>query len=62
MPPGVSPPKQLNNPDPNQIIKLNEQSLAIKVKNLRYGEERMAVRFFQPLDIFYFRSKTLHVP
>lgn len=54
MPPGVSPPKQLNNPDPNQIIKLNEQSLAIKVKNLRYGEERMAVRFFQPLDIFYY--------
>lgn len=56
MPPGVSPPRQLNNPDPNQMIKLNEQSLALKVKNLRYGEERMAVRFFQPLDLFYYST------
>jgi cell surface protein SprA len=56
MPPGVQAPKQLNNPDPQQLITLNEQSLAINVKNLRYGEDRMAVRFFSPLDIFYYKE------
>ncbi len=56
MPPGVSAPRQLNNPDPTQDIRLNEQSLAISVKNLRWGEERMAVRIFRPLDIFYYKQ------
>jgi len=55
MPPGVSAPRQLNNPDPNQDIRLNEQSLAISAKNLRYGEERMATRIFRPIDIFYYK-------
>lgn len=56
MPPGVEPPKQLNNPDPTQDIYLNEQSLSVCVENLRYGDERMAVRIFQPLDIFNYKK------
>lgn len=56
MPPGVTAPRQLNNPDPNLDIKLNEQSLSVCVRNLRYGEERMAVRIFQPQDIFYYKK------
>jgi cell surface protein SprA len=55
MPPGVTAPRQLNNPDPNQDIRLNEQSIAISVRNLRYGEERIATRIFQQLDIFYYK-------
>ncbi len=56
MPPGVKAPRQLNNPDPTQDIRLNEQSLSVSVKNLRWGDERMAVRFFRPLDIFYYKK------
>ena len=56
MPPGVRAPRQLNNPDPNQDIRLNEQSLALNVRNLRYGEERMAVRYFLPQDIFNYKE------
>ncbi len=56
MPPGVSPPRQLNNPDPSQDIKMNEQSLSLTVKNLRWGDERMAVRIFRPLDVFYYKK------
>lgn len=55
MPPGVSAPRQLNNPDPTQDIRMNEQSISLTVNNLRYGAERMAVRIFQPLDIFYYK-------
>lgn len=56
MPPGVSAPRQLNNPDPTQDIRMNEQSISVSVENLRYGAERMAVRIFQPLDIFYYKT------
>jgi cell surface protein SprA len=56
MPPGVNPPRQLNNPDPSQDIRLNEQSIAVGVKNLRYGDERMTTRIFQPLDLFYYKK------
>ncbi|MDQ1265814.1 MAG: hypothetical protein QG635_966, partial [Bacteroidota bacterium] len=55
MPPGVTPPRQLTNPDPTQDVFLNEQSLSINVKNLRYAEERMAVRIFRQMDIFYYK-------
>jgi cell surface protein SprA len=55
MPPCVSPPRQLNNPDPNQDIRLNEQSLALSVKNLRYGDERYAARFIRQQDVFFYK-------
>ncbi|MDQ1264852.1 MAG: hypothetical protein QG635_1, partial [Bacteroidota bacterium] len=55
MPPGVKAPRQLSNPNPNEDIRLNEQSMAISAKNLRYGDERMAVRIFRPLDVFYYK-------
>ncbi len=56
MPPGVRAPRQLNNPDPQNDIKLNEQSLSVCVRNLRYGDERMAVRIYRPLDIFFYKE------
>ncbi len=56
MPPGVRAPRQLNNPDPNLDIRLNEQSLSVCVNNLRYGDERMAVRIFRPLDLFFYKN------
>jgi hypothetical protein len=56
MPPGVKAPRQLNSPDPTRDIRLNEQSASISVKNLRYGEERMAVRFFRQMDLFYYKK------
>ncbi|MFC2130101.1 cell surface protein SprA [Bacteroidota bacterium] len=56
MPPGVKAPRQLNNPDPTQDLRLNEQSISVSVKNLRYGDERMAVRIFRPLDIFFYKK------
>ncbi|MCS7176789.1 MAG: cell surface protein SprA [Candidatus Kapabacteria bacterium] len=57
MPPGVVPPRQLSNPDPTRDIRLNEQSLVLRVRNLRYGDERMAVRLFpQRLDMLYYRK------
>jgi cell surface protein SprA len=56
MPPGVKAPRQLNNPDPTQDLRLNEQSIAVSVKNLRYGDERMAVRIFRPMDIFFYQK------
>ncbi len=56
MPPGVLPPRQLSNPDPTRDIRLNEQSLVLRIRNLRYGDERMAVRLFpQRLDLLYYR-------
>lgn len=57
MPPGVLPPRQLSNPDPTRDIRLNEQSLVLRVRNLRYGDERMAVRLFpMRLDMLYYRK------
>jgi len=56
MPPGVLPPQQLNNPDPYQQLFLNEQSLVIKARNLRYGEERFAARNFRPWDLFFYKK------
>jgi cell surface protein SprA len=56
MPPGVVPPRQLSNPDPSQDIRMNEQSLAVTVRNLRFGEERMAVRVFRAFDMFYYKQ------
>ncbi|MFN8358713.1 MAG: cell surface protein SprA [Candidatus Kapaibacterium sp.] len=56
VPPGVQRPRQLNNPDPNQDIRLNEQSLAVTVRNLRYNDERMAVRVLRQTDIFNYKQ------
>lgn len=55
MPPGVSPPLQLSNPDPSTDLRLNEQSLALSVKNLRYGDERTSARFYHAFDMFYYK-------
>lgn len=56
MPPGVQRPQQLQNPDPYQQLFLNEQSLVVKVNNMRYGEERMTARNYVPWDLFYYRQ------
>jgi cell surface protein SprA len=56
MPPGVRPPRQINSPNPQQNIRLNEQSLRICTENLRYGEERMAIRIFNQQDLFYYKK------
>jgi len=57
LPPGVSPPRNLNNLDFNQDIRLNEQSLSIKVNQLQFGEERMAVRIWSlPLDFLFYKQ------
>ena len=61
MPPGVQPPQQLQNPDPYQQIYLNEQSLVVRARNLRYGEERFAARIFRPWDLFYYRQLAFFV-
>lgn len=61
MPPGVSAPKVLGNPDPNQDIRLNEQSISVSVKDLRYGDERMATRIFRQMDLFYYKRLKLFV-
>jgi cell surface protein SprA len=56
MPPGVTAPRLLNNTDPYTDIRMNEQSLKISVKDLNYGEERMATRIFRSLDIFNYKK------
>lgn len=57
MPPGVSPPRNLMNIDFTNDIRLNEQSLAIKVNQLQFGEERMAVRVWsRPLDFLFYKQ------
>ena len=56
MPPGVQPPQQLQNPDPYQQLFLNEQSLVVKVRNLRNGEERMTARNYRPWDLFFYKE------
>jgi hypothetical protein len=62
LPPGVLPPRQLSNPDPTRDIRLNEQSLVLRVRNLRWGDERMAVRVFpQRLDMLFYRRLKLFV-
>ncbi|MGB9913573.1 MAG: cell surface protein SprA, partial [Candidatus Kapaibacteriota bacterium] len=56
MPPGVQAPRRLDNPDPTRIVRTNEQSLSLTVKNLRYGDERLAVRYFRQIDIFFYKK------
>lgn len=56
LPPGVRPPRQINSPNPQQNIQLNEQSLKVCVNNLKYGDERMAVRIFQELNLFNYKK------
>ncbi len=56
LPPGVQRPRQLLNPDPSQDIRLNEQSLSVGVRNMRYNDERMTVRILRPTDIFYYKQ------
>lgn len=56
MPPGVQPPQQLQNPDPFTNLFMNEQSLRLDVRSLRYGEERMAARKYTPWDLFYYKQ------
>lgn len=54
MPPGVKPPKLVST-NPNDVTSLNEQSLSISVKNLRHGDERLAVKYIRPLDLFNYK-------
>ena len=55
MPPGVSAPRQLNSTDYSYDARLNEQSLSLNVKNLRWGEERIAVKIFNDQDFFNYK-------
>lgn len=61
MPPCVTPPRQLQNPDPTQDIFTNEQSLVVRTRNLRYGEERMAVRLYRPQDLFFYKEMAFFI-
>ncbi|MFN4770389.1 MAG: cell surface protein SprA [Candidatus Kapaibacterium sp.] len=56
MPPGVQAPRNLANPDPQNDIRLNEQSIAIGVDNLSCGDERAATRYFRTFDMFFYRN------
>ncbi len=56
MPPGVQAPQQLQNPDPYQLLYLNEQSLVVRTRNLRAGEERFTARIFRPWDLFFYKQ------
>ena len=56
MPPGVQPPQQLQNPDPFSNLYMNEQSLRLDVRSLRFGQERMAARKYTPWDLFYYKQ------
>ncbi len=56
MPPGVSPPRMLSNSDNTYDARQNEQSLSLSVKNLRWGEERMAVKIFNDYDLFNYKK------
>lgn len=56
MPPGVQPPRLFNNPNRTQgEFFFNEQSLAVNIKRLRYGEERSVARFYRSFDMFYYK-------
>ncbi len=56
MPPGVKAPLQLANPDPQNAIRLNEQSISVGVDNLACGDERSATRYFRSFDFFYYQK------
>jgi cell surface protein SprA len=56
LPPGVNRQTQLNNPDPNQLVRLNEQSLSLKSVSLPVGAEHQAARFFRPFDVFFYKQ------
>lgn len=56
LPPGVNPPRVLGNPDPNLDVLQPEQSLAVDVQNLPKREERMAIRYFRPMDLFFYKQ------
>ncbi len=56
LPPGVHPPRQRGAARQYEDIQLNEQSLSVSVKNLRYGDERMAVRIFRDMDLFNYNE------
>ncbi|MFM8770569.1 MAG: cell surface protein SprA, partial [Candidatus Kapaibacterium sp.] len=56
MPPGVRPPQQLQNPDPYQQLYMNEQSMVVRTRNLRAGEERFTARIFRPWDLFFYKQ------
>ena len=56
MPPGVQAPKQISSLDYSFDSRANEQSLSMSVKNLLWGEERMAVKIFYDLDFFNYKK------
>lgn len=56
LPPGTRPPQIINAPNPDFDLLLNEQSLVVGVNNLRYGDERMAVRIFNPQDLNFYNQ------
>lgn len=56
MPPGVQAPRQLGTLDYSVDSRLNEQSLSVGVKNLLWGEERMAVKVFYDQDFFNYKK------
>jgi len=60
-PPGVDRPRDRSRPD--QIIRGNEQSLALLIQDLRDGESRQAIKRFsvRPLDLFNYRSLKMYV-
>jgi cell surface protein SprA len=56
MPPGVQAPRQASGLDYSVDSRLNEQSLSLSVKNLLWGEERMAVKIFYDMDFFNYKK------
>jgi hypothetical protein len=59
LPPGVRRQTQLTNPDPNQRVLQNEQSLALVSQDLLPGKEHAAARFFRPFDVFFYKELKL---
>jgi hypothetical protein len=55
-PPGLRRAIQLGNPDPNLDVQQNEQSLAFTVRNLAPRQERMTIRYFRPMDWFFYKQ------
>jgi cell surface protein SprA len=60
-PPGVQRERDLTRPD--EDVQANEQSLVLKVKNLKDGDSRQAVKFYstRPLDLFDYRTMKMFV-
>ncbi|GAB5466661.1 MAG: hypothetical protein Kapaf2KO_20970 [Candidatus Kapaibacteriales bacterium] len=56
LPPGTRPPQIINAPNPDFDLLQDEKSLVVGVNNLNYGDERMAVRFFNPQDLFFYKE------